>query len=63
MRIVCKGKLSGSNLLEIFQMDITVCIESQQCEILRRSRGGVNYLFYILKCITEITNVLYFSLL
>ena len=32
-----------SNPLEIFLMDIIVCIESQQCEILRQSSGGVNY--------------------
>ena len=32
----------SSNLLEIFVMDIIVCIESQQSEILRQSRWGVN---------------------
>ena len=51
MRVVCKGKTSGrssetrksSNLLEILVMDIIVCIESQQSEILRQSGGGVNF--------------------
>ena len=33
----------NSNLREIFLVDIIVCIESQQCEILRQSSGGVNY--------------------
>ena len=32
----------NSNLREIL-VDIIVCIESQQCEILRQSSGGVNY--------------------